>query len=163
MSGLARDIRYALRQFKKSPGFTAVAVLTLALGIGAHTLTLWRAELKRWGVRMALGADRHQIVTLVLGEGMLVSALGIAAGLVASFGTARLMSSLLYRVSSHDFVTLIPVLALIASVALLASCIPARRAAKVDPMAFEIRVRTENLMIGLTQDVRYGLRQILPV
>lgn len=114
--------------------FAVTALAIACIGLYAIVSYAVARRTQEMGVRMALGADRHQIVSLVLGQGMQVLALGIAAGLAASFGTARLMSSLLYRVSSHDLVTLTAVSALIASVAALASYIPARRAAKVDPM-----------------------------
>lgn len=117
--------------------FISFAVTALAIAcIGLYAIVSYAVarRTQEMGVRMALGADRNQIVSLVLGQGMQVFALGIAAGLLASFGAARLMSSLLYRVSSHDFVTLTTVSALIAGVASLASYIPARRAAKLDPM-----------------------------
>ena len=114
--------------------FAVTALVIACIGLYAVVSYDVARRTQEMGVRMALGADRRQIVTLVLGQGMQVLALGIAAGLIASFETARLMSSLLYRVSSHDFVTLTTVSTLISSVALLASYIPARRAAKVDPM-----------------------------
>ena len=114
--------------------FAGTALAIACIGLYAIVSYAVARRTQEMGVRMALGADRHQIMTLVLGQGMQVLALGIAAGLVASFGTARLMSSLLYRVSSHDLITLTSVSALIATVASLASYIPARRAAQVDPM-----------------------------
>jgi putative ABC transport system permease protein len=114
--------------------FAVTALVIACIGLYAIISYAVVRRTQEMGVRMALGAGRHQIVNLILIQGMQVAALGIAAGLVASFGTARLMSSLLYRVSSHDFVTLITVSVLLTSVALLASYIPARRAAKVDPM-----------------------------
>jgi putative ABC transport system permease protein len=114
--------------------FAVTALAIACIGLYAIVSYAVARRTQEMGVRMALGADRRQIVNLVLGPGMQVLALGLAAGLGASFGTARLMSSLLYRVSSHDLVTLTVVSAIIASVAALASYIPARRAAKVDPM-----------------------------
>jgi putative ABC transport system permease protein len=110
------------------------ALLIASIGLYAIVSYSVARRTQEVGIRMALGAGRNQIVSLILTQGMQVAALGIALGLVVSFGTARLMSSLLYRVSSHDFVILISVSALIASVASLASYVPARRAAQVDPM-----------------------------
>jgi putative ABC transport system permease protein len=83
---------------------------------------------------MALGAGRRDIVRLVLKEGILVAAGGLALGLLGSLGVTRLMSSLLYKVSSNDFVTLAAVSALLSAVALIASYVPARRAMRVDPL-----------------------------
>jgi putative ABC transport system permease protein len=113
----------------------AVTALAIAC-IGLYAIISYAVvrRTQEVGVRMALGAGRRQIVNLILIQGMQMAALGIAAGLATSFGTARLMSTLLYRVSSHDFVTLITVSVLLTSVASLASYIPARRASKVDPM-----------------------------
>lgn len=114
--------------------FAITALAIACIGLYAIVSYAVANRTQEMGVRMALGADRHQIVSLVLGQGIQVVALGITAGLVASFGTARLMSSLLYRVSSHDVLTFTAVSILIGCVASLASYIPARRASKVDPM-----------------------------
>jgi putative ABC transport system permease protein len=114
--------------------FAVTALAIACIGLYAIVSYAVARRTQEVGVRIALGATQHQIVTLVLGQGTQIFALGIAAGLAASFGAARLMSSLLYRVSSHDFVTLTAVAVLIASVASFASYIPARRASKVDPM-----------------------------
>jgi hypothetical protein len=113
----------------------AVTALAIAC-IGLYAIISYAVvrRTQEVGVRMALGAGRRQILNLILIQGMQVTALGIVAGLVASFGAARLMSSLLYRVSSHDFVTLTAVTVLVIGVASLASYIPARRAARVDPI-----------------------------
>lgn len=120
--------------------FAVTALAIACTGLYAIVSYAVARRTQEIGVRMALGADRHQILTLVLGQGMQVFALGIAAGLLASLGTARLMSSLLYRVSSHDFLTFTAVSVLIGCVASLASYIPARRASKVDPI---VAVRCE--------------------
>jgi len=71
---------------------------------------------------------------LVLGEGMSLAVIGVAAGLLGSFAVTRLMSSLLYRVSAADPITFTVISLLLTGVALGASFIPARRALKVDPM-----------------------------
>jgi len=86
------------------------------------------------GLRMALGARRIDILRLILGKGVVLATVGVFAGVVVSGSTASLLSTLLYGVSPHDPAVFLAVPLLLLAVALLASYIPARRAAKVDPM-----------------------------
>ncbi|HEU4934284.1 MAG TPA: FtsX-like permease family protein, partial [Pyrinomonadaceae bacterium] len=86
------------------------------------------------GVRMALGARRHDIFRLVLGQGALLLAAGLAIGLGVSFICARLFSSLLFEISPTDPLTFMITPALLSVAAMLACYIPARRATKVDPL-----------------------------
>lgn len=86
------------------------------------------------GVRVALGADRRAVVRLVVGEGMKVVAIGIAVGLALAFAATRALASLLFGVSPLDGITFIAAALILTTVALLASYLPARRAAMVDPM-----------------------------
>lgn len=92
------------------------------------------------GVRMALGARQRDIFQLVLGQGTILVATGLAIGLVASFICARLFSSLLFGVSATDPLTFMITPALLSLAALLACYVPARRATKVDPL---VALRTE--------------------
>jgi putative ABC transport system permease protein len=92
------------------------------------------------GVRMAMGARPLDVLKLVIGQGAKLIAIGLGAGLVIAFIASRLITSLLYQVSSADPLTYLLVAALLAVVALLACYIPARRAMKVDPMT---ALRTE--------------------
>ena len=92
------------------------------------------------GVRMALGAQRRDIFQLVLGQGALLLAAGLAIGLVASFICTRLFSSLLFGVSATDPLTFMITPALLSLAALFACYVPARRATKVDPL---VALRTD--------------------
>ena len=83
---------------------------------------------------MALGADRREVIELVVGEGMATALMGIAAGLLAALGLTRLLSSMLYSVQPTDPLTFLASAVLLGAVSLIASYIPARRATKVDPM-----------------------------
>ena len=113
--------------------FAGVAVVLASLGIYgviSYTVTLRTREL---GIRMALGARQADVLGLMVGQGMRLTLLGVGIGLVLSLGLGRLLSALLYGVEAHDPLTLASVALLLALVALLASWLPARRAAKVDP------------------------------
>ena len=86
------------------------------------------------GVRLALGADRRNVLRLVVGEGMRPVAVGMAVGLVFAVGATRLLMSYLFGVSPLDAVTFVAVAAILTAVALTASYLPARRAAAMDPV-----------------------------
>src|SRR4029077_7737695 len=92
-----------------------------------------RKRTRERGIRMALGAERTNIFKLVLGQGMSLMAIGIAIGLVGAIAAGRALMSLLYDVGAFDAgAVLIAVFSLLA-VALVACCVPARRATRVDP------------------------------
>jgi ABC-type antimicrobial peptide transport system permease subunit len=85
-------------------------------------------------VRLALGARRVDVVGLVLREGMLLTGLGLAIGLVGALWLARLLRGMLFQVTTNDALTFVGVSVLLASTAVLANYLPARRASKVDPL-----------------------------
>ena len=114
--------------------FAGLALLLAAVGlygVMAYSVTQRRTEI---GIRMALGATREDVLLLVLRRGSALALVGLAIGLVASLAAGHLLSSLLFAVTPKDPETLVGVSVLLIAVGLLACYIPARRAAKVDPM-----------------------------
>ena len=86
------------------------------------------------GIRVALGASAHDVVRLVVREGMTPVGIGVLVGLMAALAATRVMQSLLYGIRPTDPLTLLTVTVVLAAIAFLASWIPARRATRVDPM-----------------------------
>lgn len=114
--------------------FAALALLLAAIGIFGVMSYSVAQRTSEIGIRVALGAQRTQILQLVVGQGAALALIGIAAGLAGALALTRVLRSLLYQVSPTDplIFTIAPVL--LCAVALLATYLPARRAAKVDPM-----------------------------
>ncbi len=114
--------------------FGGVALLLAAIGlygVRAYTVAMRTREI---GIRMALGANASDALRMVLREGLVLTAIGAGVGLVLSIGAGKVLSSLLYRVDSIDPLVLSAAPALLAAVSLVACYIPARRAARLDPM-----------------------------
>jgi putative ABC transport system permease protein len=137
-----QTMRQLISQSVASPRFntilvSAFAVLALVLaavglyGVMSYTVTQQTREI---GIRMALGARPGDVFKRVLGKALLLALIGVGAGLVGAFVVTRVMSSLLFGVSTTDPLTFIVISVLLTGVALGASFVPARRATRVDPM-----------------------------
>jgi ABC-type antimicrobial peptide transport system permease subunit len=113
--------------------FGAFALLLAAIGLYGITSQEVTARSREIGIRMALGADRHAVVRMVLGRVTLQIAFGVVAGTMAAFWTARFIGGLLYDVPARDQLSFSASAALLMVVATIAGWLPARRAARIDP------------------------------
>ena len=120
--------------------FAAIALTLAAVGIYGVLSYLVARRTHEIGIRLAVGADRSQVLAMVLKQGLTLAGTGIVAGLVAAFILTRLMQSLLYQVRPGDPVTFAVVSLALVFVAIIASAVPAYRATRVSPL---IALRTE--------------------
>jgi putative ABC transport system permease protein len=146
MQTIVQDLRYAFRSLKANPGFAIVAVLMLALGIGANSLALagigsygvWSYLVgmrgREIGIRLAVGATRADVFRLIATSGAKLIGAGVIAGLLLSVGVGRGLESLLIGITPMDPLTYAGVIGALAIVAATACLLPARRAASVDPV-----------------------------
>ncbi|MEE9245379.1 MAG: ABC transporter permease, partial [Gemmatimonadota bacterium] len=114
--------------------FATVALLLAAIGLYGVIAYSVSHRTRELGIRIALGAERKDIVNLVVRQGIPLLGAGVALGLIAAAGLTRFLAGLLFAVSPLDATIFVAVAALLAAVALLASYVPARRATAVDPM-----------------------------
>ncbi|HEX9002025.1 MAG TPA: FtsX-like permease family protein, partial [Blastocatellia bacterium] len=114
-----------------------ILTLTGIYGVISYTVSQRTQEI---GIRMALGAQTKDVLKLLIGQGMVLTAVGILIGVAAAVALTRLMATLLFGLSPTDPLTFIGVVSLLGFVALLGCWIPARRATKVDPL---IALRSE--------------------
>jgi predicted permease len=121
-------------------GFAAGALLLAAIGLYGVLAFAVAQRTREIGVRIALGATHGSVLKMVVRQGMALVALGLVVGLIAAVGVTRLMASLLYRTQPFDPLTFTAVPVVLGAVALLACYLPARRAARVEPI---VALRTE--------------------
>jgi predicted permease len=134
--GQVRSAAVAMREFNMTllSIFAGLALLLAAIGIYgviAYSVTQRTHEI---GVRIALGAERGDVLRLLLGQGMVLAGLGIGLGIAGALALTRLLESYLFRVQPTDPIALSSTALLLGAVAMLTSYIPARRATKVDPL-----------------------------
>jgi putative ABC transport system permease protein len=114
--------------------FAGVALALAAVGIYGVMSYSMAQRTREIGIRMALGAQKRDVLKLAVGQGLKLVAIGVAVGLAGALALSRVMTSLLYGISATDPATLVIISLVLAAVALLASYIPARRATQVDPL-----------------------------
>jgi ABC-type antimicrobial peptide transport system permease subunit len=115
-------------------GFGGLALLLASIGVYGVMAFSVIQRTKEIGIRIALGARRRDVISLFVGRGMRLTLIGVAIGMSLSFGLSRLLQGMLFGLTPTDGVTFLGVALLLAGVAALACWLPARRAARVDPM-----------------------------
>ncbi|HKF51665.1 MAG TPA: ABC transporter permease [Candidatus Acidoferrales bacterium] len=132
---LIDQLLFQERMIARLSGFFGVLALVLAC-IGLYGLLAYEVSrrTREIGIRMALGAQRRNVLRLVVGQGIALAIVGAAVGIGVALGVMRFLKSMLYDIQANDPVTMIGAAVLLALVALAACYIPARRATRVDPM-----------------------------
>ena len=115
--------------------FAGIALALATIGIYGLLQYSTTRQTRDIGIRMALGARRTDVLRAVLGQGLKLILIGVLVGIAGAVALTRILSSLLYDVTPTDPLTLLAVSGILMAIALVASYIPARRAAKIDPMA----------------------------
>ncbi len=114
--------------------FAAVAFLLAASGIASSMLYSVGQRQRELGIRLALGAQRRSLMRMVVGKGVLLTALGLSVGIGGAFALSRVLDSFVFGISTTDPMTFVAVSLLLATVAMLACYLPARKAAGADPL-----------------------------
>lgn len=130
VSSSISDFRSTIRVFLS---FAGAAILLAAIGIYG-LVSYWVTQRTfEIGVRVAIGATRRRIVSMVLLQGLRVALYGVGAGILAALAVTRFLASLLYGIGATDPLTFAAVIALVIGVAITATALPAWRAARIDP------------------------------
>ncbi len=116
------------------PTVSPVSILLAAVGIYGVIAYNVAQRTREIGIRMALGAQRQQMMAMILRQSLTMAAIGIGVGLLGAFAATRLLSALLFGVGTTDLITYGVVVLLLGVAALIAGLLPARRAMKVDPV-----------------------------
>ena len=116
-------------------GLAGLAVILTGVGLFAVVSYLVRERTKELGLRMAIGAPRSNVMNLVLRQSLKLALFGTAIGLVLTFAVVRLVTNLVYAIEPNDPAIFVVVALLVAGISILAAYIPARRAARIEPLA----------------------------
>jgi ABC-type antimicrobial peptide transport system permease subunit len=112
-----------------------LAIVITGVGLFAVVSYLVRERTKELGLRMAMGARRSNVMKLVLGQSLKLALVGTGIGLALTYTVVRLMKSMMYAIHPNDPATLVVVALLVAAISMLAAYVPARRAARIEPLA----------------------------